>query len=101
MALACFKALMRSVICSPMPDSFVYRRWLKFQKFLMVSSTNESGIGEQITERINALKQAKAIEEESYYGTNKTYDLDSYDDEGYTRLVKDEEFDPGFDEEDV
>ena len=72
-----------------------------FQNFNQRLYTNESGIGEQITERINALKQAKAIEEESYYGTNKSYDLDNYDDEGYSRLVKDEEFDPGFDEEDV
>ena len=72
-----------------------------FQNFNQRLYTNESGIGEQITERINALKQAKAIEEESYYGTNKSYDLDNFDDEGYSQLVKDEEFDPGFDEEDV
>lgn len=72
-----------------------------FQNFNQRLYTNESGIGEQITERINALKQAKQIEEESYYGTNKSYDLDTYDDEGYARLVKDEEFDPGFSEEDV
>ena len=72
-----------------------------FQNFNQRLYTNESGIGEQITERINALKQAKQIEEESYYGTNKSYDLDTYDDEGYARLVKDEEFDPGFTEEDV
>ena len=72
-----------------------------FQNFNQRLYTNESGIGEQITERINALKQAKAIEEESYYGTNKSYDLDAFDDEGYSQLVKDEEFDPGFDEEDV
>ena len=72
-----------------------------FQNFNQRLYTNESGIGEQITERINALKQAKQIEEESYYGTNKSYDLDAFDDEGYSQLVKDEEFDPGFDEEDV
>ena len=72
-----------------------------FQNFNQRLYTNESGIGEQITERINALKQAKQIEEESYYGTNKSYDLDTYDDEGYARLVKDEEFDPGLSEEDV
>ena len=72
-----------------------------FQNFNQRLYTNESGIGEQITERINALKQAKQIEEESYYGTNKSYDLDTFDDEGYSQLVKDEEFDPGFDEEDV
>ena len=72
-----------------------------FQNFNQRLYTNESGIGEQITERINALKQAKAIEEETYYGTNQSYDLDAFDDEGYSQLVKDEEFDPGFDEEDV
>ena len=72
-----------------------------FQNFNQRLYTNESGIGEQITERINALKQAKQIEEESYYGTNKSYDLDAYDDEGYSALVKDEDFDPGLSEEDV
>lgn len=72
-----------------------------FQSFNQRLYTNESGIGEQITERINALKQAKAIEEESYYGTNKSYDLDGYEDEGYSRLIKDEEFDPGLSEEDI
>ena len=72
-----------------------------FQNFNQRLYTNESGIGEQITERINALKQAKAIEEESYYGTNKSYDLDTYDDEGYSQLVKDEDFNPGLLEEDV
>ena len=72
-----------------------------FQNFNQRLYTNESGIGEQITERINALKQAKQIEEESYYGTNKEYDLDEYDDEGYRRLVKDEEFDAGLSEDDI
>ena len=72
-----------------------------FQNFNQRLYTNESGIGEQITERINALKQAKQIEEESYYGTNKSYDLDAFDDEGYSALVKDEEFNPGLSEEDV
>ena len=71
-----------------------------FQNFNQRLYTNESGIGEQITERINALKSAKAIEEESYYGTNKSYDLDEFDDEGYSRLVKDEEFDVGIIDED-
>ena len=71
-----------------------------FQNFNQRLYTNESGIGEQITERINALKQAKAIEEESYYGTNKEYDLDEYDDRGYAALIKDEEFDAGLSEDD-
>lgn len=71
-----------------------------FQNFNQRLYTNESGIGEQITERINALKQAKQIEDETYYGTNKEYDLDNYDNEGYVRLVKDEEFDASIMEDD-
>ena len=71
-----------------------------FQNFNQRLYTNESGIGEQITERINALKSAKAIEEESYYGTNRSYDLDEFDDEGYSQLVNDEEFDVGIVDED-
>lgn len=71
-----------------------------FQNFNQRLYTNESGIGEQITERINALKQAKQIEDETYYGTNKEYDLDNYDNEGYMRLVKDEEFDASIMEDD-
>ena len=72
-----------------------------FQNFNQRLYTNESGIGEQITERIQNLKLAKQIEDESYYGTNKEYDLDNYDDEGYSRLIKDEEFNPGLTEEDL
>lgn len=71
-----------------------------FQNFNQRLYTNESGIGEQITERINALKQAKQIEDETYYGTNKEYDLDNYDNEGYAQLVKDEEFDASVAEDD-
>lgn len=63
-----------------------------FQNFNQRLYTNESGIGEQIADRIQQLKTVKQIEEESYYGTNKEYDLDNYDNEGYARLVKEEEF---------
>lgn len=54
---------------------------------------NESGIGEQISERINNLKTVQQVEQESYYGTNAEYDLDNYENDGYSRLVLDEEFD--------
>lgn len=56
--------------------------------------TNETGIGEQITERIEALKSAKKLEETGYYGlSNQEYDLDEYDNVGYEELFKaDEEF---------
>jgi hypothetical protein len=40
------------------------------------------------------------MEEESYYGTNKEYDLDNYENDGYSRLVLEEEFDAGVLEED-
>jgi hypothetical protein len=70
-----------------------------FQNFNQRLYTNETGIGEQITERINALKTAKSIEDETYYGTNKDYDLDNYDNEGYMRLVHEEDFDPGIAED--
>jgi hypothetical protein len=55
-----------------------------FQAFNQRLYTNESGIGEQITERINNLKNAQMIEQESYYGTNAEYDLDNYENDGYS-----------------
>ena len=72
-----------------------------FQAFNQRLYTNESGIGEQITERLNNLKNVALIEQESYYGTNAEYDLDNYENEGYSQLVLEEDFDPGISEEDV
>lgn len=69
------------------------------QNFNQRLYTNESGIGDEITRRINALREAKQIEEESYYGTNQTYDLDSYDNDGYIDLMREEQFDPDMEEE--
>lgn len=55
--------------------------------------TNESGIGDEITRRIESLKVAKELET-NYYGTDEDdYDLDNYDNEGYEKLFKeDDEF---------
>lgn len=54
--------------------------------------TNESGIGDEITHRIENLKLAKDIEEQSYYGTDRDdFDLDKYDNAGYEELFKGEE----------
>ena len=53
--------------------------------------TNESGIGDEITRRIEALKTAKEIE--NYYDVNKEYDLDKYDDDGYAALMLDQDDD--------
>lgn len=61
--------------------------------------TNESGVGEQITQRIDALKTQDAAErqEEDYYGTNIEFDIDKFENDGYEKLVlnsDEEEFDP-------
>lgn len=62
---------------------------------------NESGIGDEITHRIENLKIAKDLEEKSYYGAdNQDYDLDNYDNEGYEGLFNDseEDFNPEIDD---
>lgn len=52
---------------------------------------NESGIGDEINQRIQALKTAAELE--SYYDLNdKNTDYDEYENEGFERLFKDEEF---------
>lgn len=82
------------------PRDIVDETMKNFQAFNQRLYTNESGIGEQITERINNLKNAQLIEQESYYGTNIDYDLDNYENDGYSKLVSDEEFDAGVPEDD-
>jgi len=82
------------------PRDIVDETMQNFQAFNQRLYTNESGIGEQITERLNNLKNVALIEKESYYGTDTEYDLDSYENEGYSQLVLEEEFDPGVPEED-
>ena len=54
--------------------------------------TNESGIGEEITQRLENLRLANQLENESesYYGTDKNHDLDDYENEGYVRLFEGE-----------
>lgn len=49
---------------------------------------NETGIGEEITRRIEALKSAATLEkeEENYYGTSQEYDLDNFENDGYNQL---------------
>lgn len=50
---------------------------------------NEGGIGEEITERIEALKNANE-KEESVFGLQTDYDLEDYDNSGF--IVEEEEF---------
>jgi hypothetical protein len=52
--------------------------------------TNESGIGEEITKRIEALKTAAL--KESYYDSDQSYNLDEYESDGYNGLFGNEEF---------
>lgn len=60
-----------------------------FQNFNQRLYTNETSIGDEITRRIEALKSSKDLE--NYYGTDETHDLDTFDDEGYSELFKEED----------
>lgn len=51
---------------------------------------NESGIGEEISSRLEALKTI--TQKEDYYDTEQEYDLDEYENDGYNELLGDEEF---------
>ena len=82
------------------PRDIVDETMQNFQAFNQRLYTNESGIGEQITERLNNLKNVALIEKESYYGTDTEYDLDGYENDGYRQLILEEEFDPGLPEDD-
>ena len=64
------------------------------QNFNQRLYANESGIGEEITRRIEALKSANQLErnntDENYYGTDITYDPDVFENEGYEGLFANE-----------
>ena len=81
------------------PRDIVDETMKNFQAFNQRLYTNESGIGEQITERLNNLKNVALIEQESYYGTDAEYDLDNYENDGYSALVLEDEFDAGLPED--
>ena len=74
------------------------------QSFNQRLYTNESGIGDDITHRIEMLKSASSLtqdESEGYFlDQSQEYDLDKYENDGYNELIKGEVFDPtagGFD----
>ena len=52
---------------------------------------NEGGIGDEITQRLQALKMVND-REESYFDLQKEYNLDDYDNEGFTMEEEEEEF---------
>ena len=72
-----------------------------FQNFNQRLYTNESNIGEEITRRLEALKNTTKMERESYYGTDTQYDLDAFEREGYEVVFEgeDEEFSAEVDDE--
>lgn len=71
------------------------------QSFNQRLYTNESGIGDEITNRLNAIRFVEQAERESYYGTDAENDLDEYENEGYSKLVLEEEFNPDVGEDDA
>lgn len=61
--------------------------------------TEESGIGDEITRRIEALKTAKELEDNYFITDENTQDeLDKYQNDGFDQLFSDEDFDTGVDE---
>ena len=61
--------------------------------------TNESGIGDEITQRIKSLKTAAQLE--GYYDLKPEGDLDEYENVGFEELYKDEDFEADLDEGEV
>lgn len=59
--------------------------------------TNESGIGDEITQRIQSLKTAAELE--NYYDLDPKLDYDDYENEGFNQLMKDDEFSADLDGE--
>lgn len=54
---------------------------------------NEGGIGDEITERLRALKQTNMVESENLYNIQPTFDADEYDNEAFI-LDEEKEFEP-------
>jgi hypothetical protein len=63
-----------------------------YQNFVRRLYTNESSIGDEITARLEALKNVSEMENvNSYYNTDQEYDLESFDQKGYEVFISDEE----------
>ena len=72
-----------------------------FQGFVQRLYTNESSIGDEVTRRLEALKATAQLERDDYYGTNKEYDLDQFERDGYEVVFEGEsdEFNIDLDED--
>ena len=85
------------------PRDIVDETIANIQAFNQRLYTNESGIGEEITRRLEGLKQAQKLEQGDYYLTDsENNDFDQYEVDGYDKLFKNdnEEFNINLDEED-
>lgn len=69
------------------------------QNFNQRLYTNEPGIGEEVSKRIEALKYAQDNENMFLEDTNN-YDLEKYENEGFEKLLKDDTFQAEMEEED-
>lgn len=56
---------------------------MNIQNFNRRLYVNESSMGEEVSRRLEALKTSAALEQDSYYGTDKSYDLDAFEREGF------------------
>ena len=83
------------------PRDIVDETIANIQAFNQRLYTNESGIGEEITRRLEGLQQAQRLEQGDYYSTgSEIEDIDKYEVDGYDKLFKnDEEFDVDLDDE--
>ena len=68
-----------------------------FQNFNRRLYTNESGIGDEITRRIEALKSMSEMEDLYGLGSHSDDELDRYDNDGYEKLLEEEEFEADID----
>ena len=77
------------------PRDIVDETIANIQAFNQRLYTNESGIGEEISHRLESLQRAQQLEQGSYYSTgSEIEDLDKYEVDGYDKLLKyDETFD--------
>lgn len=76
------------------PKDIVDETIQNIQSFNQRLYTNESGIGEEITRRLQALKDVK-VQEENAFSEKSSYDLDNYENAGYEQLFAEDE-DLGF-----
>lgn len=78
------------------PRDIVDETIANIQAFNQRLYTNESGIGEEITRRLEGLRQAERLERGDYYSSGVTTDadIDRYEVDGYDRLLglENEEF---------